>query len=68
MVTMNSIRLPKQIYNDKKKTGMHTILMLPGCPISKVIDSWKFAIGNSFFTFEYNPTFTNGDPVTIQLT
>jgi hypothetical protein len=47
---------------------MHTILMLPRCPISKVIDSWKFAIGDSLFAFEYNPTFTNGDLVTIQLT
>jgi hypothetical protein len=40
---------------------MHTILMLLGCPLSKATNSWKFAIRNFLFAFEYNPTFTNGN-------
>jgi hypothetical protein len=50
---------------------MHTIFMFFGCSISKaiskVIDNCKFVVGDSLFTFEYNPTFTNGDPATIHI-
>jgi molybdopterin biosynthesis enzyme len=44
---------------------MHIIFMLPGCPVSKAINSYKFAAWDSFLASKYNPTFTNGDLVVI---
>jgi hypothetical protein len=51
----------------QRKNGMHTIFMLPRCPISKATNKWKFATEDSLYAFEYNLIFTNGDLTAIHM-